>query len=149
VDKAALSVAAVLGIMQDTGITYSQYSWLGALFFLGYLAYQPPNNYLLQKLPVGKYLGVMLVCWGAITIGSGFCNNFTELAVLRVFLGLFESVTYPALILILNTMYRRSEQSACFGFLWFSNGFASIIGFAAAYGIAKMEPVGGVAAWRW
>ncbi|KAI8877654.1 MFS general substrate transporter [Backusella circina FSU 941] len=148
VDKAALSVAAILGIIQDTGMSYSQYSWLGSLFYLGFLAYQLPNNYLLQKLPVGKYLGGMLICWGAITIGTGFCNNFAQLAVLRVLLGLFESVTYPSLILILNTMYRRSEQSACFGFLWFCNGFASIIGSAAGYGIAQMQPVGGLVAWR-
>jgi MFS family permease len=93
-------------------------------------------------------LGGMLICWGATTIGTGFCNNFAQLAVLRVLLGLFESVTYPGLILILSTMYRRSEQPACFGFLWFSNGFASIIGSAAAYGIAKMKPVGGLVAWR-
>jgi MFS family permease len=148
VDKAALSVAAILGIMQDTGMSYSQYSWLGSLFYLGFLAYQIPNNYLLQKLPVGKYLGGMLICWGATTVGTGFCNNFAQLAVLRVILGLFESVTYPGLILILSTMYRRSEQPACFGFLWFSNGFASIIGSAAAFGIAKMKPVGGLVAWR-
>jgi MFS family permease len=148
VDKAALSVAAILGIIKDTGMTYSQYSWLGSLFYLGFLAYQLPNNYLLQKLPVGKYLGSMLVLWGAVTLGTGFCNNFAQLAVLRVLLGIFESVTYPALILILNTMYRRSEQSACFGFLWFCNGFASIIGCAAGYGIAQMKPVGGLVAWR-
>lgn len=39
-DKAALSVSAVLGLYEDTGITGSEFSWLGSLFFLGHLAYQ-------------------------------------------------------------------------------------------------------------
>jgi MFS family permease len=129
-------------------MTYSQYSWLGSLFYLGYFAYQFPNNYILQKVPVGKYLGVMLFFWGVTTIATGFCNNFAQLAATRVLLGLFESVSYPVLLLIFNTMYRRSEQSACFGFLWFMNGFASIIGSGSAVGVANMKPVNGLVAWR-
>ncbi|KAI8875904.1 MFS general substrate transporter [Backusella circina FSU 941] len=148
IDKSILSVAAIIGIIEDTGMTYSQYSWLGSLFYLGYLVYQLPNNYILQKVPVGRYLGVMLFFWGALTIATGFCKNFTQLAVTRVLLGLFESASYPVLLLIFNTMYRRSEQSACFGFLWFMNGFASIVGSASAVGVAKMKPVNGLVAWR-
>ncbi|CAO3644403.1 unnamed protein product [Mucor fragilis] len=149
VDKAALSVAAVLGIIQDTNMTMSQYSWLGALFYLGYFVWQLPNTYLLQKFPIGKYLGALLIIWGGITIATAFGKNFTQLAVLRVLLGVFEAGTYPALIMIFNTLYRRSEQSACFGFLYLSNGLGSCVGSAAAVGIAKMGTRNGITAWQW
>lgn len=83
------------------------------------------------------------------TLATAWGKNFLQLAVLRVFLGLFEAGTYPGLILIFNTMYRRSEQSACFGFLYLSNGVASIIGSASAVGIVNMGTVHGIKAWQW
>lgn len=130
-------------------MTLSQYSWLSALFYLGYLVFQLPNNYFLQKFPIGKYLGVLLFCWGIVTIGTAFCKNFVQLSILRVFLGLFEAGTYPALLIIFNTMYRRSEQSACFGFLYVCNGLASVIGSASGVSIAKIGTKAGIKAWQW
>ncbi|KAI9478365.1 MAG: major facilitator superfamily domain-containing protein [Benjaminiella poitrasii] len=149
VDKAALSVAAVLGILEDADISLSQYSWLGALFYLGYFAYQLPNNYFLQKFPISKYLGSLLICWGAVTIGTAFGKNFAQLAVLRVLLGVFEAGTYPALFMIFNRLYRRSEQSACFGFLYLCNGLGNCVGSAAAVGIASIGDKHGILQWQW
>ncbi|KAL0140001.1 major facilitator superfamily domain-containing protein [Mucor lusitanicus] len=79
VDKAALSVAAVLGIIQDTKMTMDQY------------------------ISNRQILGTLLIIWGAITIATAFGKNFAQLAVLRVLLGVFEAGTYPALIMIFNT----------------------------------------------
>ncbi|KAI8990901.1 major facilitator superfamily domain-containing protein, partial [Mycotypha africana] len=149
VDKSALSVAAVLGLLHDAQLTLNQYSWLSAMFYLGYFVFQLPNNYLMQHLPIGKYLGSLLVCWGAVTIGTAFCKNFAQLAVLRVFLGVFEAGTYPCLIMIFSRMYRRSEQSACFGFLYLCNGLASIVGSASAVGIVKIGVKNGIKPWQW
>lgn len=108
-----------------------------------------PNNIALQRFPVGKYLSALLIIWGAVTIGTGFGKNFAQLAVLRVLLGIFEAGSYPGLIIIFNTMYRRSEQSACFGFLYLSNGVAAVVGSAAAVGIVKMGTVHSIKAWQW
>ncbi|KAI8095314.1 major facilitator superfamily domain-containing protein [Thamnidium elegans] len=149
VDKGALSMAVVLGILEDTNMTYSDYNILSALFFLGFFLFQLPNNYCLQKYPVGKYLGVLVICWGSVTIGTAFGKNFTQLAALRILLGIFEAGSYPGIILIFNTMYRRSEQPACFGFLYVSNGVAAVVGSSSSVGIAKMGTVFGIKAWQW
>lgn len=142
-------MAAVVGMLQATHVSLSQFSWLGAIFYLGYFVAQLPNAYLLQKFPIGKYLGVLLIGWGAITLATAFGKNFAQLAILRVFLGVFEAGTYPALIMIFNTLYRRSEQSACFGFLYLFNGLGSVVGSAAAVGIAQMGTRGAVTSWQW
>lgn len=39
-DKSALNYSSVLGIREDTGISSSQFAWLGSIFYLGYLLYQ-------------------------------------------------------------------------------------------------------------
>lgn len=149
VDKSTLSIAAVLGIIKDTGLTGAQYSWLGSFFYLGFIAFQIPNNYLLQKFPIRRYLGTLVFLWGIVMCCTALCHNFAQLAACRVLLGLFEAGTYPSLLLILNTVYRRSEQSAAYGFLWLSNGAGTMVGSACAYGIAHINNANGIQSWRW
>ncbi|KAI8047954.1 major facilitator superfamily domain-containing protein [Gilbertella persicaria] len=149
VDKSTLSISAVLGLIQDTGLTGSQYSWLGSFFYLGYISFQLPNNYLIQKIPIAKYLGSLLVVWGIVMACTALCHNFAQLAVLRTLLGLFEAGCYPCLLIIINTVYRRSEQSAAYGFLWLSNGAGTMVGAACAYGISFINNANGISSWRW
>lgn len=149
VDKSTLGISAVLGIIQDTHLTGSQYSWLGSFFYLGYISFQLPNNYLIQKFPISKYLGVLLILWGVVMSLTALCQNFAQLVVCRVFLGLFEAGTYPCLLIVLNTVYRRSEQSAAYGYLWLSNGTGTMIGAACAYGISYIDNAHGIHSWKW
>ncbi|KAG1358171.1 hypothetical protein G6F62_000948 [Rhizopus arrhizus] len=149
VDKSTLSIAAVLGIIQDTHLTGSQYSWLGSFFYLGYISFQLPNNYFLQKFRISRYLGTLLVLWGIVMGCTALCQNFAQLAATRVLLGLFEASTYPSLLIILNTVYRRSEQSAAYGFLWLSNGSGTMVGAVCAYGISYINHANGISSWRW
>jgi MFS family permease len=64
-------------------------------------------------------------------------------------LGFFEAGTYPSLILIFNTMYRKSEQSTYYGYLYLSNGVATIIGVAATVGVTGMRTTYGIHPWQW
>jgi ACS family allantoate permease-like MFS transporter len=80
---------------------------------------------------------------------TGACNTYAQLLAVRFLLGLFEGVSYPCLYIILNTLYRRSEQPAVWGFIGVSTGCGTILGVAIAYGLAHMEGLGGLRAWRW
>ncbi|CAO3621600.1 unnamed protein product [Cunninghamella blakesleeana] len=149
-DKSVLSAGAVLGMLKDTHVTPSQYGVLGSIFFVGYIVYQIPNSYLIQRLPIGKYLGSFVICWGIVTLGSSFVNNYTQLLACRILLGFFEAATYPCLFISLNSLYRRQEQSACLGFVYMSNGSGTIIGVLITYGIARtLDGAQGLPVWRW
>ncbi|KAL9546431.1 hypothetical protein MBANPS3_006662 [Mucor bainieri] len=148
-DKSALTVAAVLGIIEDTGMSGSQYSWLGSIFYLGYLVCQVPNNYLIQRLPIGRYLGSVLIIWGIVMGTTGACNTFGQLLAMRFLLGFFEGVTYPCIYILLNTLYRKSEQSRCWGFVHVGTGMGTVLGVVIAYGLAHLDGVKGLRGWRW
>ncbi|KAI7859540.1 major facilitator superfamily domain-containing protein [Circinella umbellata] len=148
-DKAALSVSAVLGIYEDTGLTGSEFSWLGSLFFLGHLVFQPINQYFLQRLPIGRYIGVCIVLWGAVMLFTAMCDTFQELAAVRFLLGLFEAACIPTIYLLVNTMYRRSEQTSYFGMVTMCFGLGSVVGNLVAFGISHMGTRLGIEMWRW
>lgn len=63
-DKTTLSYASIMGLKlppsedklkSGIGISGPEYSWLGSLFYFGYLAWEYPTSRLLQRLPLGKY----------------------------------------------------------------------------------------------
>ncbi|KAI8149503.1 major facilitator superfamily domain-containing protein [Fennellomyces sp. T-0311] len=149
IDKSTLSYAAVMGLYEDTGISQSQFSWLGSIFYVGYLAFQIPNNFLLQRFPMSKYLGTILIVWGACLALTSLARNFQDLAGFRFLLGFFEGSTYPSIFLLLSTLYRRSEQSIWFGVLYICNAVSIAIGGFIGYGIGYMDGRRGLSAWKW
>lgn len=56
IDKTTLGYAAVFNLREDAGLVGTQYSWLGAIFYLGYFAWEYPTNVLLQRFPVGRFM---------------------------------------------------------------------------------------------
>jgi hypothetical protein len=56
IDKTTLSYAAVFGLEEDLHLKGTEFSWLGALFYLGYLVWEFPTNVFLQKLPINYFM---------------------------------------------------------------------------------------------
>ncbi|GAN07299.1 MFS allantoate transporter protein [Mucor ambiguus] len=148
-DKSALNYSSVLGIKEDTGISSAQFAWLGSIFYLGYLLYQVPNTYLIQRLPIGRYIGTLIVIWGVVLTVTCKAKNFSQLAALRFLLGFFEAGIYPCCIMIVSSLYRRSEQAGRIGCVYICNGIAMAIGGLVGYGIGHMMGVHGMNAWQW
>ncbi|KAI8138507.1 major facilitator superfamily domain-containing protein [Fennellomyces sp. T-0311] len=148
-DKASLSVGPVLGLNADLRLTGTQFSLAGSLFYLGALIFQIPNQFILQRVPHGKYLGALLVIWGLVMGATGACQTFPQFAACRFLLGLFESAAIPTLYLVAATLYRRSEQAMVFGYITLCNGVGAAIGTVVAYGFAHLNNARGIKNWRW
>ncbi|CEP15329.1 hypothetical protein [Parasitella parasitica] len=148
-DKSTINYAALMTFKTDVHLVGNQYSLLGSIFYLGYLVFQIPNNFLLQRIPVGRYIGIIVVLWGTVLICTAFGRNFSQLAAMRFLLGFFEAGIYPSLTLLVSTFYRRSEQVARLGAFWICNGFALIVGGFVAYGIGHIGNPGGLKEWQW
>ncbi|CAO3698432.1 unnamed protein product [Rhizopus stolonifer] len=147
-DKSALNYAAVMGIKTDTHLVGNQFSWLGSIFYLGYLLFQVPSTFLIQKFPIGKYVGALIVLWGLILLLTFKCQNFSQLAGLRFLLGFFEAGIYPSCVMLISALYRRSEQAGRIGVIYMCNGVAMIFGGLISYGIAQMTSHG-LKPWQW
>lgn len=58
IDKTTLGYAAVFGLQKETHLVGTDYSWLGALFYLGYLVWEYPTALLLQRFHVGRVMSI-------------------------------------------------------------------------------------------
>ncbi|KAK6197024.1 hypothetical protein LQW54_010940 [Pestalotiopsis sp. IQ-011] len=70
IDKTTLSYAAIFGIRQDLDLEGPKYNWLSSIFYFGFLVWAFPTNFMMQKFPIGKYLGINIFLWGGL-LGYG------------------------------------------------------------------------------
>ncbi|KAG0168155.1 hypothetical protein DFQ30_005135 [Apophysomyces sp. BC1015] len=138
-DKTAINYASMFTFKKDLGLEGNKYNIMGSMFFLGFLIFQPTNNYFLQRFPIARYIGVIVFVWGAVLFCSGFVQNFSQITALRFLLGFFEGGIFPAVSLLVSTFYRRKEQVARLGYVWICNGFSVVLGGFISYGIGLMD----------
>ncbi|CAO3599038.1 unnamed protein product [Absidia cylindrospora] len=147
-DKSTINYAAAFTFKEDLHLDNTQYNMVGSIFYAGYFAFQIPNNYLLQRVPLGKYIGLIVFLWGGVLTAMAFGKNFSQMMAMRFLLGLFEAGIYPSLSLLVSTFYRRTEQAPRLGAFWLCNGFALCFGGLISYGIGSMETTL-FATWQW
>ncbi|KAK0760542.1 hypothetical protein N5P37_006736 [Trichoderma harzianum] len=111
VDKQTLGSSAILGILEDAKLNSNQYNWLSSIFYFGYMVAEWPQNWALQRFPVGKWLAGNLIVWGGITLLHIPCNNFASLFVVRFLLGLSEACIVPAFLLSMSMFFTYQEQA--------------------------------------
>lgn len=104
---------------------------------------------LIQKLPLSKYIGSVIVIWGLVLLLTFLGHNFAQLAALRFLLGFFEAGIYPCCIMLISSLYRRSEQAERIGLVYICNGVAMAVGGLIGYGIGHMHGVAGLESWQW
>ncbi|KAL5342334.1 putative MFS allantoate transporter [Aspergillus crustosus] len=142
-DKTALSYASSMGIRTDNNMTPDDYSLSGSIFYIGYLVFEYPHNRLMQSLPLGKYISVSVIIWGAILSASAGTHNAAGVLAVRFFLGGMEGAVTAGFVLMTAQWYPLKDQ-ALRSAIWFSfNGTAQIVGGLLAYGVSRGFEEGG------
>jgi hypothetical protein len=134
-DKATLSFSAIMGIQADTGLVGQevsflflcgedgemariissyimfQYAWLSTCIYIGILVVEYPMNYIIQRAPIGKWLGFCVFSWAVVLCFHALCKNFVSLLVVRTLLGIFESACQPTFIALSGMWYTKAENA--------------------------------------
>ena len=94
IDRSNLSIAAPL-IKDDLGISASQLGVLLSAFFWTYSSCQLFAGWLVDRLDVKWVFAAGFFVWSSATAVTGLVHSLTALLLVRVVLGLGESVAYP------------------------------------------------------
>jgi MFS transporter, ACS family, D-galactonate transporter len=95
VDRGNLSIAAPM-LKDELGISASQLGVLLSAFFWTYACLQLLSGWLVDRLNVNWVFAAGFLVWSAATAGTGIVHAFWTLFVLRLMLGIGESVAYPS-----------------------------------------------------
>ncbi|KAL6244412.1 hypothetical protein RBB50_008654 [Rhinocladiella similis] len=146
-DKNGINYASVYGLQKGTNLHGQEYSWLGSIFYFGYLWAQFPAGWALQRLRIGKVVGTTTVIWGIILITTPACSSFAGIAVNRFLLGSFEAVVNPAFILIMSIWYTAAEQPLRLESYYCTNGIATMFGGLIGYAVGHITT--GLERWQY
>ncbi|KAF2108429.1 MFS general substrate transporter [Lophiotrema nucula] len=141
-DKNILSYASIMGF-PVTGINYNN---VAQAFYMGFLIWMFPTQYIGQKFPIAKYLGFHIIAWGALVMLHAVCKSFAAFYALRFFLGMLEACVSPSLILIVSMWYKQNERGSRIGWFYFGNLSTSVVGGGVAYGVTYYT--GSIAPWK-
>lgn len=138
-DKNGINYASVYGLEEGTNLHGQDYSWLSSIFYFGYLAGQFPASYLMQILPIGKFLACTTLAWGIILITTPACYNFAGIATNRFLLGFVEAAVNPGFVLIMSMWYTVREQPVRLESYYCTNGIATMFGGLIGYAVGHIN----------
>jgi hypothetical protein len=111
-DRTNLGVAMVAGMGVDLKLTGERYSLVVLLFFITYVALQPPATVVLRKLGPRIFLPSIVIIWGSVMIGFGFVKEWHTLLPLRLLLGVFEAGFFPGKLTMLCSFLEHYSNTA-------------------------------------
>ncbi|BFZ59457.1 hypothetical protein YB2330_000467 [Saitoella coloradoensis] len=142
--------AKIDGLTDDLKLTSLEYNLCLTVFFFTYAVFEVPSNLCLKKYGARKWIPFIMFVWGVIMTLMGLVHNYEGLLSARLFLGLAEAGLFPGVTFYLtNVRYKREEQSLRIGIFFSAATIAGGFGGLLAYGIGKMDGVGGWEGWRW
>ncbi|EED13903.1 2-ketogluconate transporter, putative [Talaromyces stipitatus ATCC 10500] len=147
-DKGTMSYASIMGIVSDAHLVGQQYSWMTTILYLIILCVEYPENYIIQRVPIAKWLFLNVILWGIVLALQAATKNFAGLITLRAFLGVFEAATQPTFTLLSSIWYTREEQAGAVTFWFMMNGLNQILGGLLAFCFSFVPSTGPVKSWQ-
>ena len=141
VDRGNLSIAAPM-LKDELGISAAKLGVLLSAFFWTYACSQLLSGWLVDRFNVNWVFAAGFILWSAATAMTGIVQAFSALLVLRLLLGMSESVAYPSYSKIIALNF--SEEHRGFANSMISAGLVLGPGFGMFFGGLLMARFG----WR-
>jgi len=141
VDRGNLAIAAPL-IQDELHLSPYQLGLLFSSFFWTYAIFQIVSGWLVDRFPVNWILALGIFLWSAATFVTGVVHGFVLLLILRLILGIGESVAYPSYSKIIARHFSEFQRGRANSFI--SAGQASGPAFGTFLGGTLMPRIG----WR-
>jgi ACS family D-galactonate transporter-like MFS transporter len=109
IDRSNLSIAAPL-VQEELHLSNTQLGTLLGAFFWAYALLQIPAGWLVDHFDVKWVFAGGFFLWSLATGVTGLLHGFVALVVVRVILGIGESITFPSCSKILSTYFTEARR---------------------------------------
>ena len=109
IDRSNLSIAAPL-LQNELGISNTQLGTLLSAFFWTYALMQSLTGWLVDRFDVKWVFAAGFFVWSSATAVTGLLHGFVALLLIRVILGIGESVAFPSYSKILCAHFREARR---------------------------------------
>lgn len=78
-DRSSITYASIGGMDADLGLTATTYGFIAGIFFIGYFLFGIPGNMILEKVGAKRWIALILILWGLVTLLTGFVHQQSNL----------------------------------------------------------------------
>jgi ACS family tartrate transporter-like MFS transporter len=147
-DRVNISFAA-LTMNRDLHISDTLYGFAAGAFFLSYCLFQVPANMALTRMGARRWLGLLMIVWGFVSMATAFVAGSTSYIGLRALLGIAESGFYPGVIFYFTFWLPRALRTRVLALFLISVPLCNAIGSPISAHILLMDRIGGLRDWQW
>ncbi|KAK9453368.1 major facilitator superfamily domain-containing protein [Dipodascopsis uninucleata] len=149
-DNSNVSNAYVSGMKEDLNLNGNERNLFTTFFNIGYLIGAIPSSIILNKVRPSIWIPLCELIWSGLVMAIAGAPNAKTIYGIRFVIGLFESVAYPGLAMVLGSWYKPSELSKRMELYDAAWAIASMFsGYIQAGVYTNMNGLAGFAGWRW
>ena len=142
-DRSNYSIGVAGGLKGDLGLTAGWSALLGAVFFLGYFAFQLPAAHYAENKSVKALIFWAVILWGIFASAQGVISSVWLLMVDRFLLGVTEAAILPAMLIFLTHWFSDRERGRANTYLILGNPITVMwLSAVSGYLLAATS-------WRW
>ena len=140
---------AALTMNRDLGLSNTLFGIGAGIFFVGYVPFEVPSNFMLANVGARLWLTVLLVLMGLVSAGFAFVHTSTSYMVMRFLLGAAESGFFPGVVLYLTFWLPASVRGGLMSLFIVSIPLSTVVGAPLSMAILKMNGIAGLRGWQW
>ena len=140
---------AALTMNSDLGLSNTMFGIGAGIFFVGYVPFEVPSNFMLAKVGARLWLTVLLVLMGLVSAGFAFVHTSSSYMVMRFLLGVAESGFFPGVVLYLTFWLPASVRGGLMSLFIVSIPLSTVVGAPLSMAILKMNGMAGLRGWQW
>jgi ACS family tartrate transporter-like MFS transporter len=147
-DRVNISFAA-LTMNRDLGFSESVYGFAAGVFFLSYCLFQVPANLALTRVGARRWIAILMVCWGIISMATAFVQTRSAYIGARFLLGVAESGFYPGVIYYFTFWLPRALRTRILALFLLAVPLCNAIGSPISAHILLLDNLSGLRGWQW
>lgn len=149
-DQTNISNAFVSGMKEDLAMNGNQINLVDTAWTVGYVVGQIPSQIVLTKVRPSIWVPSCELLWTVLTFCLAAAKTSDHVIAIRFFVGLAESIFYPAAHTILGSWYKPSELGKRACIFHASSAAASMFsGYLQAGVYRGLNGVHGLPGWKW
>ncbi|QKX52948.1 uncharacterized protein TRUGW13939_00019 [Talaromyces rugulosus] len=148
-DKSNAGNVKVYTFLEDTHMTSRQFNLALTWYFFTYAGLEAPSNMLMRKYGPRLWLSMIVICWGAVTLGSAWVKGYSDYCAARIILGVFEAGLFQGCFFTLSCWYLPSELQTRSAWWYSATMLSGAFGGLLAYAVGPLQGHLGLKQWQY
>jgi ACS family tartrate transporter-like MFS transporter len=147
VDRINIGFAA-LQIKSSLAMGDAAYGFAAGIFFAGYVVFQLPSNFMLERVGARRWIAVLMLAWGIISSGMIFVRAPWHLYALRFLLGSAEAGFFPGIVFYLKGWFPSTTRAKSVALFAAAGPLSAVIGGPLSGSLLRLHTAG-LQGWQW